>query len=289
MEGLRGGRALPVPPPAPEWLQIRFPCGDQHPADRALGCLGEETEGWRHCYSIGLSKNTSQMLCLTVLSVDPCFVTDPSSRKRNGVYSLTFVLSWHKTCSYAWYEIAVPMVGKKACLQTYRPQKYLAPQLISTCVYKLAHTVNKNNTSRSEFNSKDCIFTKPFTVSSPIPCLWNYLNSLAHTWAVSLVAILSLWVQLPWATPFFVSFTRGGAWLLPLERSVPCYFNPLWDDLFNKCLSLFSCRPLCEQTEHVFCFPQIKESIREGATEKERDNWAIYGFILCRFPLSSSL
>lgn len=68
-----------------------------------------------------------------------------------------------------------------------------------------------------------------------------------------------------------MSFTRGGAWLLPLERSVPCYFNPLWDDLFNKCLSLFSCRPLWEQTEHVFCFPQIKESIREGATEKERE------------------
>lgn len=132
------------------------------------------------------------------------------------------------------------------------------------------HTVNKN-TSCSEFNSKDCIFTKPFTVSSPILCLWNYLNSLVHTWAVSLVAILSLRVQLPWATPFLVSFTRGGAWLLPPERSVPCYFNPLWDDLFNKCLSLFSCRPLCEQTEHVFCFPQIKESIREGATEKERE------------------
>lgn len=110
-----------------------------------------------------------------------------------------------------------------------------------------------------------------FSVSSPILCLWRYLNSLVHTWAVSLVAILSLRVQLPWATPFLVSFTRGGAWLLPPERSVPCYFNPLWDDLFNKCLSLFSCRPLCEQTEHVFCFPQIKESIREGATEKERE------------------
>lgn len=92
-----------------------------------------------------------------------------------------------------------------------------------------------------------------------------------HTWAGGLVAILSLWARLPWATPFLVSFTRGGAWLLPPERSMPCYFNPLWDDLFNKCLSLFSCRPLCEQTEHVFCFPQIKESIREGATEKERE------------------
>lgn len=150
----------------------------------------------------------------------------------------------------------------------------------------LVHIVNKNNTSSSEFNSKDFISTKPFTVSSPFPCLRRHLNSLVHTWADSLVAILSLRVQLPWATPFLVSFTRGGAWLLPLERSVPCYFNPLWDDLFNKCLSLFSCRPLCEQTEHVFCFPQIKESIREGATEKEGDNWAIYGFILCRFSLS---
>lgn len=149
----------------------------------------------------------------------------------------------------------------------------------------LAHTVNKNNTSSSEFNSKDCIFTQPYSVNSSIPRLWRYLNSLVHTWAGSLVAVLSLWVQLPWATPFLVSFTRGGACLLPPERSVPCYFNPLWDDLFNKCLSLLSCRPLCEQTEHVFCFPQIKESIRVGATEKERDNWAIYGFILCRFPL----
>lgn len=64
--GSAGGERSPVPPPAPGWLRIRFPCGDQHPADRALGCPGEETGGWRHCYSIGLSKNTSQMLCLTV-------------------------------------------------------------------------------------------------------------------------------------------------------------------------------------------------------------------------------
>ncbi len=64
--GSTGGECSPVPPPAPGWLRIRFPCGDQHPADRALGCPREETGGWRHCYSIGLSKNTSQMLCLTV-------------------------------------------------------------------------------------------------------------------------------------------------------------------------------------------------------------------------------
>lgn len=132
----------------------------------------------------------------------------------------------------------------------------------STLQIKITHRAQS-------FHSEDCIFTKPFTVTSPILCLRRYLNNPVHTWAVSLVAILSLRVQLPWATPFLVSFTRGGAWLLPLERSVPCYFNPLWDDLFNKCLSLFSCRPLHEQTEHVFCFPQIKESIREGATEKE--------------------
>lgn len=48
--GLHGGRA-PTPPPAPGWLRIRFPCGDQHPADRALGCPGDETGGWRHFYS----------------------------------------------------------------------------------------------------------------------------------------------------------------------------------------------------------------------------------------------
>lgn len=64
--GSAGGESSPVLPLAPGWLRIRFPCGDQHPADRALGCPGEETGGWRHCYSIGLSKNTSQMLCLTV-------------------------------------------------------------------------------------------------------------------------------------------------------------------------------------------------------------------------------
>lgn len=39
--GSTGGELSPVPPPAPGWLRIRFPCGDQHPADRALGCPGE--------------------------------------------------------------------------------------------------------------------------------------------------------------------------------------------------------------------------------------------------------
>lgn len=39
--GSTGGALFPVPPPAPGWLWIRFPCGDQHPADRALGCPGE--------------------------------------------------------------------------------------------------------------------------------------------------------------------------------------------------------------------------------------------------------
>lgn len=73
---------------------------------------------------------------------------------------------------------------------------------------------------------------------------------------------------LPRETPFLVSFTRGEAQLVPQERYVACYFNPLWDDLFNKCLSLFSCRPLWEQTEHVFCFPQIKKSIRKRERER---------------------
>lgn len=71
--GSVGGERSSVPPPAPGWLRIRFPCGDQHPADRALGCPREETGGWRHSYSIGLSKNTSQMLCLTI-SLSHCVV-----------------------------------------------------------------------------------------------------------------------------------------------------------------------------------------------------------------------
>lgn len=40
-----GGVRSPVLPPAPGWLRIRFPCGDQHPADRALDGPGEETGG----------------------------------------------------------------------------------------------------------------------------------------------------------------------------------------------------------------------------------------------------
>jgi len=102
--GSTGGRALPRPPSGSRMAGIRFPCGDQHPADRALGCPGEETGGWRHCYSIGLSKKhftNALSHYLTVMSVHPRVVTDRSWRKRNGVYSLTFVLSWHKTRSSA--------------------------------------------------------------------------------------------------------------------------------------------------------------------------------------------
>lgn len=94
--GSTGGECSPVPPPAPGWLRIRFPCGDQHPADRALGCPGEETGGWRHCYSIGLSKNTSQMLCLTV--------------SLHCLYSLVLLLILHgerETVSVVWLLFSV--------------------------------------------------------------------------------------------------------------------------------------------------------------------------------------
>lgn len=44
--GSAGGETAPPSSPlAPGWLRIRFPCGDQHPADRALGCPREETGG----------------------------------------------------------------------------------------------------------------------------------------------------------------------------------------------------------------------------------------------------
>lgn len=43
--GSAGGECPPpLTPPAPGWLRIRFPCGDQHPADRALGGPGEQAE-----------------------------------------------------------------------------------------------------------------------------------------------------------------------------------------------------------------------------------------------------
>lgn len=68
--GSAGGRAPPPhsTPPAPGWLRIRFPCGDQHPADRALGGPGEQAEeevgeegGGT---AVPFQKNTSPMLCL---------------------------------------------------------------------------------------------------------------------------------------------------------------------------------------------------------------------------------
>lgn len=131
---------------------------------------------------------------------------------------------------------------------------------------------------------------QPFSAGPAIRRLRPYLNNLVHTQPASLVAaVLSLRVGAPLSNTFFLCPSLeeggGGAQPLPSEGSVPCYFNPLRGDLFNKCLSLFSCRPLREQTEHVFCFPQIKESIRGGCDgEREGDNWAIYGFILCRCP-----
>ena len=103
VEGLHGGRALPRPPSgsrmAADQVSVwgsascrqgfRLPWG----GDRRLKALLFHRPFQKH-FTNALSH------CLAVLSVQPCIVTDPSQRKRNTVCSLTFVLSWHKTCSY---------------------------------------------------------------------------------------------------------------------------------------------------------------------------------------------
>lgn len=118
MEGLHGGRALPRPPSgsrmAADQVSVwgsascrqgfRLPWG----GDRRLEALLFHRPFQKH-FTNALSH------CLTALSAQPRIVTDPSWRKRNAVCSLTFVLSWHKTCSC---EIAA--VGKETCFQTYR-------------------------------------------------------------------------------------------------------------------------------------------------------------------------
>ena len=118
--------------------------------------------------------------------------------------------------------------------------------------------------------------------SSRLP-LEGVVNSPAHTHS----GLVSQWPSFHYVGPASLeqhlflcpSLEEGhGRSPAPGDRdSRPCYFNPLRDDLFNKCLSLFFLpASVCGQTEHVFCFPQIKKSIREGATERELGHILIY-------------
>lgn len=158
-------------PPAPGWLRIRFPCGDQHPANRALGCPGEETGGWRHSYSTGLSKNISKTLYLIVsgLSVLPRIVKI-LHKVRKTLFEVGLLFFLGTTRSFTRNEIA----GQPASEPAHQRNTFVSVSFPH--VYKMAHTVNKNNTSHSDFISKDCIFTYSQPVTTSFLFLWWYLN-----------------------------------------------------------------------------------------------------------------
>lgn len=128
--GLHRGRALPHPPSGSRMAADQVSVWGSASCRQGFG-LPWGGDG-RLKALLFLSKNTSQMLCLTSLPVWCRIVTHPPRRQRNTICSLTFVLSWRGARSNARYEIAV--AGKKTWLQTYSPKKYLVPQLISTRV-----------------------------------------------------------------------------------------------------------------------------------------------------------
>lgn len=121
--GLHRGRALPHPPSGSRMAVDQVSVWGSASCRQGFG-LPWGGDG-RLKALLFLSKNTLQMLCLTSLSVWRCIITHPEGRKRNGICSLTFVLSWRGARSDARYEIAI--AGKKTCLQTYSPKKYLVP------------------------------------------------------------------------------------------------------------------------------------------------------------------
>lgn len=120
--GLHRGSALPQPPSGSRMAV------DQVSVWGSASCrqgFGLPWGGDRRLKALlFLSKNTSQMLCLTSMSGWRRIVTHPAWRKRHSICSLTFVLSWRGTRSDARYEIAIS--GKKTRLQT-SPKKYLLP------------------------------------------------------------------------------------------------------------------------------------------------------------------